>query len=83
MERYFLLDPDQGSWFLYISNLTETQQAYIRQIFDFLDEEDKEEEGRKFKFFADVPGDYYGDEFRKIINYLLAEGFESVTDCKN
>ena len=81
MDKYFLLDPDQGSWFLYISDLTETQQTYIRQIFEFLEEEEEEEEGYKFKFFADVPGDYYGNEFSNIMKYLQKEGFQDVTDC--
>jgi len=84
MDKYFTTSPDEGSYFINISDLTETQQAFISQVEDTfgLDKEEYFEDGYSFKYSVDAVCWTENSAFSQICNYLLEEGFEDVTDCK-
>ena len=84
MEKYYELDPDEGSYFVYISNLTEEQKRYISKnifIYDNINEiEETDDEifdnNRTFKYLIDA--DVSNGIFEGLINYLKIEGYRKI-----
>ena len=84
MEKYYEIDPDEGSYFVYISNLTEEQKRYISKnifIYDNINEiEETDDEifdnNRTFKYLIDA--DVSNGIFEGLINYLKIEGYRKI-----
>ena len=84
MEKYYELDPDEGSYFVYISNLTEEQKRYISKnifIYDNINEiEETDDEifdnDRTFKYVIDA--DISNGIFESLIKYLKIEGYRKI-----
>lgn len=83
MEKYYEIDPDEGSYFVSISDLTEEQKEYIaRNIFveydltDIKDDDDIHDNGRTYKYYIDacVPNGI----FSNLVKYLKKEGYKEV-----
>lgn len=85
MKKYYEIDPDEGSYFVSISNLTEEQKEYIaRNIFvkydltDIKDDDDTYDNGRTYKYYIDAPCCYENNIFNKLIEYLKKEGYINI-----
>lgn len=84
MEKYYEIDPDEGSYFVYISNLTEEQKRYISKnifIYDNINEiEETDDEifdnDRTFKYVIDA--DISNGIFEGLIKYLKIEGYRKI-----
>ncbi len=84
MEKYYEIDPDEGSYFVYISNLTEEQKRYISKnifIYDNINEiEETDDEifdnNRTFKYLIDA--DVSNGIFEGLIKYLKIEGYRKI-----
>ena len=75
-EKLYYADPDQGSEFFYISNLTEEQIKYIEKKFDLknIQEEDEEHDFNNFDYCCECPTDI------DLRDYLKNEGFKEIED---
>lgn len=78
-EKYYILDPDEGSYFVSISDLNQTQMEYISKTIDLdIDETEGDEEiyerGYHFKYITDAPC-YMSNKFDDLLDYLHKEGF--------
>lgn len=83
MQRYYSLDPDEGSYFVSMSYLTDEQKQYIGKNFDLdIDEElFIEYNGYTTRYVVDAPCGYYDSEghiFGDLCKYLHSEGFIEV-----
>ena len=81
--KYYEIDPDDGSYFVSISNLTEEQKEYIaKNVFivydltDIHDDDNEYENGRTYKYIIDagVPNGV----FSRLTIYLRDEGYKNV-----
>ncbi len=82
IEKYYLLDPDQGTYFVYMSDLTDAQFQYIKDnIDDTIEEEIEEDEGYITKYSVEVAC-YKSNQFDDLITYLKKEGFVNVSSHK-
>ena len=74
-DRYYTVDPDEGSYFVYISNLTQEQQKYIQKnIYPEYDIEEDDDDDKTYKYTIDAPC-YNSNIFDNLIEYLKKEGF--------
>ncbi len=75
-EKLYYADPDQGSEFFYVSNLTEEQIKYIEENFDLknIQEEDEEVDFNNFDYCCECPTDI------DLRDYLNNEGFKEIED---
>ena len=81
--EYYELDPDEGSYFVSISNLTEEQKEYIaRYVFveydltDIRDDDEEYENGRTYKYYIDAC--LCNGVFNRLTKYLRDEGYKNV-----
>jgi hypothetical protein len=75
-EKLYYADPDQGSEFFYICNLTEEQIIYIEKKFDLknIQEEDEEIDFDNFDYCCECSTDI------DLRDYLKNEGFKEIED---
>ena len=75
-QKLYYADPDQGSEFFYITNLTEAQIKYINENFDLEVENDDEPDFINFNYSCDCSTDI------DLRDYLKNEGFKEIDDPK-
>jgi hypothetical protein len=79
-QRYYTCDPDAGTYFVSMSDLSEEQKQYIVEKFDLdIDEEEfVEPSGYITRYVVEAPCGFYDTEghiFYDLCNYLHSEGF--------
>ncbi len=76
MKKYYQLDPDEGSYFVYISDLSKKQKYYIlTNIYPY--DDDISEDDEEYKYQIDAPC-CNSDIFNNLIEFLKKEGFKEV-----
>ncbi len=85
MDKYYELDPDGGTIFVSISDLTEEQKEYIaKNIFieleydmdDIQNDDDTYDNGRTYKYFIDAGAP--NGVFNGLTQYLRDEGYKNI-----
>lgn len=78
MNKYYSIEPDEGSYFVYISNLSKEQILYItKNIYpDYDIEEDNDDEN--YKYTIDAPCCYSNSIFTNLISYLNNENYKNI-----
>jgi hypothetical protein len=83
MQKYYTCEPDEGTYFVAMSYLTDEQRQYIVEKFD-RDIEDEyfiEANGYTTRYCVEVPCGFYDSEgymFGDLCEYLDKEGFVEV-----
>ena len=74
--RYYGLDPDEGSYFVYMSDLNEEQKEYIlTNIYPDYDLTEDDDDDKTYKYTIDAPCCTENSIFSNLIKYLEKEGF--------
>ncbi len=80
MDKYFVIEPEQYNWDIYISNLTEGDKLFI-QDFEEIEEDCQFCHINKcyFKYFTEIEWTKENNECHLVVDYLKKQGYKDLT----